>query len=181
MSKKTNCIMVDLESISTKPNACILSLAAVKFDLLDTKIPMDGKIWYFDVDEQVEKYNRDIDEETMSWWASQGDEAIAASFSDEQRQPCEEIMGEFHQFCWNASEIWSQGTIFDITILENLLTQLNKPRPWNFRQIRDTRTLFDLGIPYTYDNPVKHDPLSDCVAQALAVQQIMNWLKNKSL
>lgn len=175
---KTNSVMIDIETISTQPNACILSLAAVKFDLLDTTIPMDGKVWYFDMDEQVEKYGRDIDEDTLGWWASQGQDAIDASFSDSERQTCDEIMQEFHQFCWNASQFWAQGTIFDITILENLLKQLGRPTPWNFRQIRDTRTLFDLGIPYTYDNPVKHDPLADCVAQSLAVQDIFKWINN---
>jgi hypothetical protein len=173
-----SCIMVDMETISTKPNACILSLAAVKFDLYDEYIPMDGRVWHFDIDEQTEKYARDVDEDTLGWWASQGEAAIQSSFSDNNRQTCDEIMSEFHKFCWNTSEIWSQGTIFDITILENLLTQMNRPTPWNFRQIRDTRTMFGSGIPYTYDNPCKHDPLADCVAQALAIQQIFKWIKS---
>lgn len=167
--------MVDMETISTKPNACILSLAAVKFDKYDENVPMDGKVWYLDIEEQS-AMGRDIDEETLAWWASQGDSAIAESFRDDGRQSVAEVMDEFHKFCWNTTEFWAQGTIFDITILENLLAQMNLPRPWHFRQIRDTRTLFALGIPYTYDNPCKHDPLADCIAQALATQQIFKWI-----
>lgn len=173
-------VMIDLESISTKPNAVILSLAAVKFDKNDPAVEMDGRVWYFDVDQQV-ALGRDVDDDTLEWWATQGDEAIASSFSDDDRMLVEDVMDEFHKFCWGSKEYWAQGTIFDITILENLLVQIEKPRPWHFRQIRDTRTLFDLGISYTYDNPVKHDPLSDCIAQALAVQDIFGWLKNNGI
>jgi hypothetical protein len=173
-----NHIMLDMETASTMPNACILSLAAVKFDPFDSYKEMDGRIWHLEVEEQTEVYKRDIDDETLGWWASQGENAIESTFGNTERQSLEDVMNEFHKFCWNADQFWSQGTIFDITILENLLRQLGKATPWNFRQIRDTRTLFDLGIPYTYDNPCKHDALADCIAQALAVQQIFKWIRD---
>lgn len=170
-------IMLDIETISTLPNAVILSLAAISFDPFDSSAAIAGRVWNFDIEEQT-AMGRHVDDDTLSWWAEQGPEAFDAAFGEHiERTPIATAMESFHKFVWNSKRIWAHGAVFDITILENLLRQLGRPSPWGFRDIRDTRTLFDLGIPYEYNNPCKHDCLSDCVAQALAVQQIYDELK----
>jgi hypothetical protein len=170
-------IMVDIETVSTLPNAVVLSLAAVSFDPHDPSIEMQGMVWNFDIEEQA-AMGRHVDDDTIAWWASQGDEAIELAFGENvERTNILTALDEFHKFVWNSKRIWSQGTVFDIGILENLFRQVNRPSPWGFRQIRDTRTVYDLGIPYEYNNPCRHDPLSDCVAQALAIQEIYEKLR----
>ena len=170
-------IMLDIETAATGSNAVILQIAALKFDPSDPSIELDGRLWHLDVEEQT-KFGRVVCDDTMEWWASQGEEAIESVFGEHlERVPLEEAMDEFHKFVWGQREYWAQGPVFDFPIIESLLRQLGRPDPWSYQQVRDTRTLFKLGIPYEYDNPVKHNALSDCVAQALAVQQIFEQLK----
>lgn len=169
--------MIDIETAATSSDAVILQIAAVKFDPKKPEIAMDGKLWHLNIDEQT-ALGRIVCDDTMAWWASQGEEAIESVFGEDlERVPLETAMDEFHKFIWGNWNYWAQGPVFDFPIIESLLRQLNRPDPWSYQQVRDTRTLFKLGIPYEYDNPIKHNALSDCIAQALAVQQIFEQLK----
>jgi hypothetical protein len=69
--------------------------------------------------------------------------------------------------------------LFDITILEDLYKQVRKPVPWQYWQIRDTRTLFDLGRDPDMPKNSKHDALQDAIRQSVGVQNIYNKLNIK--
>ena len=84
-------------------------------------------------------------------------------------------MTTFHKFALGCYKFWSHGSVFDIMILEDLFRQLKKPLPWNFWQIRDTRTLFDLGNPNMPKDGL-HNALEDAKRQALGVQNIYRQL-----
>jgi hypothetical protein len=63
--------------------------------------------------------------------------------------------------------------VFSIIILENLYRQMGRPTPWQFWQIRDSRTLFGVhGDPREKGRTGAHNALIDCYYQAQAVQQI---------
>jgi hypothetical protein len=49
--------------------------------------------------------------------------------------------------------------------------------PWNFWQLRDTRTLFDLGVDPDMPKGSKHDALQDAIRQAVGVQNCYAKLK----
>jgi hypothetical protein len=49
--------------------------------------------------------------------------------------------------------------------------------PWNYWQIRDTRTLFDLGFDPDMPKGGKHDALQDAIRQAVGVQNMYAKLK----
>ena len=68
--------------------------------------------------------------------------------------------------------IWAQGYGFDITILETLLKSKGHNKPWNFWNLRDSRTLFQLmpKDPRKEMNFAAHNALEDCRAQAQCVQ-----------
>jgi hypothetical protein len=55
---------------------------------------------------------------------------------------------------------------------QNIYQQLKKPLPWNYWQIRDTRTLFDIGIDPNMPKENKHDALQDAIRQAAGVQNV---------
>ena len=88
-----------------------------------------------------------------------------------------DAMDQFHKFAWGCSAFWSHGATFDLTMLENVYSQLNKPLPWNYWQLRDTRTLFDLGYDPDMPKGGKHDALQDAIRQAVGVQNIYTKLK----
>jgi exodeoxyribonuclease VIII len=76
-----------------------------------------------------------------------------------------------------ADSIWAQGPLFDFAILENLYRQYGWPTPWQYWQIRDSRTLFGVhGDPRVKGKVGLHNALEDCVSQASAVQQVYNKL-----
>jgi exodeoxyribonuclease VIII len=101
------------------------------------------------------------------------------AFSPEDRVPLVDAIDQFHKFAWGCDCFWSHGATFDLVILEDIYRQLGKPMPWNFWQLRDTRTLFDLG--YSPDMPKggKHDALQDAIRQAVGVQNIYAKLNIK--
>ena len=63
------------------------------------------------------------------------------------------------------------------SILESLYRQSGRPVPWNFWQIRDSRTLFSLkGDPRSEMRLDAHNALADCYFQAIAVQKVFKKL-----
>ena len=88
-----------------------------------------------------------------------------------------EAMDRFHKFAWGCDAFWSHGATFDLVIIENIYRQLGKPLPWNFWQLRDTRTLFDLGYDPDMPKNSKHDALQDAIRQSVGVQNIYSKLK----
>ena len=62
--------MIDLETLSTNPNAVILTLGAVKFDPYTVMKPYDDLYFRVDVDSQTEM-GRDVMQDTLDWWGKQ--------------------------------------------------------------------------------------------------------------
>ena len=168
-------LMVDLETMSTRPDATILTLGAVHFNPYGNGV---GEKIYFriNIDDQ-DKLGRHVEEDTLDWWAKQDPAIMEEAFSPNDRIPVVEAVDRFHKFAWGCSTFWSHGATFDLVIIENLYRQVGRTPPWNFWQLRDTRTLFDLG--YNPDMPTgsKHDALQDAIRQSVGVQNIYTKLK----
>jgi len=168
--------MIDLETLGTEPDSVILSIGGCKFD------PNSNKIWdefhlRLDVDEQSGR-GRNINQDTIDWWQSKPSEVIEAAFGPEGRVGIDEFLDFLKKWCVNADSYWAQGPTFDMVMLENLYKQYNKPYPWAFWKIRDSRTLFGImpEDPRKAMNFAAHDALEDCKAQAQCVQQTLQQL-----
>lgn len=168
-----NHLMCDLETMAVTPRAVVLTLGAVKFDPFTDTI-YDELYLKFDIDDQ-DKLGRDIDPNTLDWWAKQDAKIMEEAFTPDGRIGVEDAITTFHKFARGCDKFWSHGSVFDIMILEDLFRQLKKPLPWNFWQIRDTRTLFDLGNPNMPKDGL-HNALEDAKRQALGVQNIYRQL-----
>lgn len=166
-------VMLDLETLSTRPNAVILSIGAVKFDPYTDRIDVEeGLDLRIDVDEQT-ALGRDVQEETVKWWETQPREVQEAAFGSDGRIRVKDFIRALNKFLVGADNIWAQGPAFDIVILEDLYRQLGIPTPWQFWQIRDSRTLFGVhGDPRDKNRKGAHNALMDCCYQAMGVQQI---------
>jgi hypothetical protein len=169
--------MLDIETLSTKPNAVVLTIGAVKFDPYSLKEPDSGIYLRPEVDQQLAD-GRDASETTMAWWLKQSNTSRIEAFSDEGRLSLEETHRALNKFLVGVDVIWAQGAVFDIMILENLYAHYGWPTPWNYWQIRDSRTLFSVhGDPR--DNKKSedlHNALADCISQSKAVQKIYREL-----
>jgi exodeoxyribonuclease VIII len=173
----TKALMIDLETMATGPNATVLTLGAVTFNPWGNGYS-DKLYFRVDIDDQ-DALGREVDPNTLDWWSKQDPAIMEEAFSPDDRVPLKEAVDRFHKFAWGCDTFWSHGATFDLVIMENLYRQLGKPLPWNFWQLRCTRTLFDLGWDPDMPKANKHNALEDAIRQAAGVQNIYRKLNIK--
>lgn len=167
-------LMVDLETLDVKTTSTILTLGAVRFDPFDNTMPMQELYLRIDIDSQ-DALGCTVSDSTLEWWSKQDPEITEEAFNPENRVAIEDAIKQFHTFAWNCDKFWSHGSVFDLMILQNIYDKLGKSYPWNFWQMRDTRTLFDLTDPEMPQN-AKHNALEDAKRQAIGVQNCYSKL-----
>jgi len=162
--------MLDLETLSTRPDATILTFGACKFSPYNQD-PIDKGIYFrINVDEQI-ALGSHVDDNTIAGWGEQADDVREEALGDDNRIGLEQFTQELNRFIVGCDNIWAQGPVFDIVILENLYRRIGLPCPWQFWQIRDSRTLLSsLGDPREKNKAGLHNALEDAVSQAQAVQ-----------
>jgi len=172
----TTDVMLDLETLGTRPNCVVLTLGAVKFNPFRLDMPGPGLYIRPDADEQIAS-GREVQEETVEWWMQQAEDVREEALGSDGRVPVANMLKELNRFLVGVDNIWAQGPVFDIAILENLYRQFDISFNWQFWQIRDSRTLFGVhGDPRVKGKVGLHNALEDCVSQAQAVQQIYKQL-----
>lgn len=158
-------VMVDSETMGTRPGDVLASLGACVFDLLTGKI---GETFYMVIDQgSCERLGMKKDPATVSWWAEQSVAAQEALLVDPQ--PIGDVLTAFTAW-WKkvgGDLIWSQGANFDEPLLAAAYRFCGLTPPWKFWNARDTRTVYDLA---KY-NPNKrigvyHNALDDALTQA---------------
>jgi hypothetical protein len=165
-------VMLDIETLGTCPDCVVLTLGAVKFNPYTQEDIAAGLYCRPDVDEQIAR-GRIVREDTMQWWSTQAEAVREEALGVEDRIPVEQMLRELNRFLVGAKNIWAQGTVFDIGILEHLYQQYDMTANWNYWQISDSRTVFKIhGDPRKKNKEGLHNALEDCVSQAEALQQI---------
>lgn len=172
-------VMIDLETLDTLPSATILTIGAVKFDPFgdDVNNPTCEKL-YIRVDiDSCDALGSTVSPDTLAWWAKQSQEAQNEAFDPEGRVDIKLALEQLFKFCRGAKRVWSHGAGFDVIILEHHFRKINKLIPWSFWEVRDTRTLFDLGINPSRPPVLKHHALEDAWNQAVGVQNVFKTLQ----
>ena len=168
--------MIDLETLSTNPDAVILTVGGVKFDPLSQMKHWDDMYFRVDVNEQTEM-KRDVMQDTVDWWSEQPKEISDEAFSDNNRIGLQDMIKKINKLSVGVDVFWCQGPLFDYAILQNIYKQLVHPVPWQYWQIRDSRTLFSL-VPRDLNEKRQgiHNALEDSIFQARKVQKIYRHL-----
>jgi len=176
-------IMIDLETLATTPNAAVLTIGAVRFDPFgDEMKEPSAESFYVKVDlDSCDAIGLEVSDDTLRWWSQQAQEAQDEAFGSEGRLPVHEAMNQLYKFCWGAKRVWSHGAGFDVPICENIFRKVSKAVPWNFWQVRDTRTIFDLGIENHRPDVLKHHALQDAYSQAVGVQNVLKRLRSSTM
>jgi len=164
-------VMIDIETLGTKPGAAILSIGAVMFG-------MDGlgETFYAPIDlESCAAAGLTINPATVRWWMQQSDEARAAAIPPDAA-PLRQVLMAFQ--AWFVSQgakyPWCHGATFDVPILDAAYHSCCLASPWKFSAVRDTRTLYDLaGIKVDRRTGVHHHALDDAIAQAQAAARAL--------
>jgi hypothetical protein len=171
-------IMLDIETLGTRPECVVLTLGAVKFNPYTMDEPGPGLYLRLDADEQI-ALGREVQEDTLQWWMTQAEDVREEALGEgTDRVKLEDMYKQLNKFLVGCNNIWCQGPAFDMVILENIYRQMGWPTPWQFWQIRDSRTLFGVhGDPREKNKAGLHNALEDCVSQAQGVQQIYSRLE----
>jgi hypothetical protein len=169
-------VMLDIETLGFRPNCVVLSLGAVKFNAQKATIYQLGLDLKLDVDQQL-SIGRTVDDSTVEWWSKQHPLVIEEAMTGLNRVSLENFRQQLNKFLVGADEIWAQGPVFDIAILENLYEQMQWPFPWNYWQIRDSRTLFAVhGDSRVKQQGKLHNAMEDAKSQAQAVIDVYKKL-----
>jgi len=180
-------VMIDLETLSTRAHAVVLTLGAIKFDRQAIQTPTL---------ETMNTFYRRINlrscmdlglhqsESTIEWWSQQAPEARSEAFALEDRVEIWKVLDDFSQWFAGSTKPWSHGASFDVPILAEIYARLNKEPPWKFWNIRDTRTLYETFGVTNSDLPQAnyHSAIHDCHRQIWGVQECyrrLNALKKK--
>lgn len=176
-------VMCDLETLAVTPDAAILTIGAVKFDPFGDEINSPTAIpFYVKVDlDSCNQLGLVTSDSTIEWWSKQSKEAQEEAFGVNDRVSISDAMNQFYKFCWGTKRVWSHGAGFDVVILETVFRRINKAIPWQYWAVRDSRTLFDMGIDPKRPPVLKHHALEDAWNQAVGVQNVCRELKARGV
>lgn len=138
MNRNTH-LMVDLETLGTKPGCGILSIGASTFG---------GKHQFYVKIDPSSLGNFSRDSETMAWWQRQTEEAKREAFGG--KTPIRQALKQFHDFYGQvraegqAIHTWGNGADFDVPILEKAYEILGMRSPIAPFTNRCFRTLKEL-------------------------------------
>lgn len=170
-------VMLDLETLGTRPGCVIRSIGAVLFDPHTDAL---GPEFYVNVDRNsCELLGLTVDASTEAWWKRQSLAAQAALLKDPV--PLADALWSFSAW-WQTNggeRIWSHGANFDQPIMEAAYVAVGMQAPWSFWNSRCTRTLYDIAGVDTRKmsaGEVKHNALDDARIQARAVHMCLQRL-----
>jgi hypothetical protein len=177
-------VMLDLETLGLHPGCVVMSIGAIKFDPLgplpevvtidnEPTVP-DGFYGVIDIDDCV-AHGLTIDPETEKWWQTQDADVRDHLFSG-NGLPLLEVVERFNDWYPDPQEtVWANGASFDQPIWQTASRAVGGSTPWNYRRVRDCRTVFDLSFGEDYslyrNGPYpRHHALFDCYRQIGMVQ-----------
>jgi hypothetical protein len=171
--------MIDIETVGTGPEACILTIAAQCFDPLEKKDYDQLQSFYCRVDIDSQS-NRKIEQSTIDWWATQPEPAREEAFNEHNRIPLEQALNQLHKIVWHCKRVWANGPTFDMNILEHAFKSYNIALPWKYYNVRDARTIYSLW-PDLKKYPASHHALEDCRRQIDLLYDTLDYFKIKAM
>lgn len=155
-------IMIDLETMGTRPNAPIVSIGAVTFDA-------DGiaREFYANVNLKASVAGGGvIDPDTVMWWMERDDDARAALMvSDMSLTYALDDLAKF--FPVYVDGVWGNGASFDNVILSESYIRAGIARPWPFWKDKCYRTVKGMYPDVALERSgTHHNALDDARTQA---------------
>lgn len=168
--------MLDLETLSTRNDAAIISIGLVKFDANGV---IDSAGWALD----KSKITGHIDVGTVVWWMDQNE--AARDFSFRGKEDPVAVSHQVAAFLKGCDEVWANDPDFDHVILKSWWARLLTPGPFpiHHRAARSFRTLMaearacGIDTEAAYQHTVAHNPIDDAAAQARAVIMVRKALR----
>jgi hypothetical protein len=163
-------IMVDLETLSTRCNAAIIAIGAVKFD--EDK-GVYAKFYQAVTPLEVNDPDFHVSSDTLNWWSKQSEEARAV-FTDPNAVNIWVALKAFSDWVEKDTDkkdvrLWGNGASFDNAILSTayVLSGWMK-QPWEFWNDRCYRTIKNVAVKQVPLERIGtyHNALNDAESQA---------------
>jgi hypothetical protein len=170
-------IMLDLETLSTQPNAAIIAIGAARLYSDDTfyKVIDCNSLKMYDPDAH-------IDPNTVLWWFGQSETARKEIYiGNESRPSLWSVLNDFLGWLSECSAnnhkilIWGNGAAMDNVILRSAYNRrLGINTPWPYRNDRCYRTIKGLypDLKLSHENDNAHNALEDAKYQARHLEYI---------
>lgn len=169
-------IMVDLETLSTLPNARIVAIGAVKFSsdkgIYDNFYqPVVASLFETSIESFIDDLGFHTSKDTLGWWRNQS-EAARAVFNDPNAVTIDTALKAFSNWALYNSLIedvylWGNGASFDNVVLSSAYRLRNMEQPWKFWNDRCYRTIKNIH-PHIkcIRKGTHHNALDDAETQA---------------
>lgn len=184
-------LMIDIETLSKKHNASIISIAAIPFD---NEFNISKKIFYQNINlDSCLKQGADIETETLTWWIENNHKLLQQMLTKDTMDIGIALikLNEFIDInLHNDFFIWAKGTTFDLSKLKYYYEIFKISCPWHYKFERCIRTFlhdkneYSLNIDlnftnirnfFSLDNNIildNHNPIVDCYYQIKVLDKL---------
>lgn len=185
----------DLETLSTRSNAAIVQIGAAAYSMGRKRLFTFETTLGFNV-EDTEQVEAHVDRDTENWWsqAKQADAYNAIMDSLKTNGPVTRreaitqlrdwiIMSAEDAGPFNDLQVYGNGATFDVSILEHHFNAIGWKAPWPFWNVRDLRTLKEMGqlagcTDVVTRQGTHHTALADAIHQLEMIHMYRDYLAN---
>ncbi len=169
-------IMLDIETLGTKPGCKLLSIGATTmFTRAPTHFTLRASVKSQDFYELAE------DPVTLLWWGTKSQDAQDDAFGGVV--DIKSVLIQFYDWLsylgytqtGGKLYVWAKSPSFDCSILRDISERVGLEVPWSFRNELDVRTIAAI-FPLINVDPtgVKHSALADAINQASLVEKCIH-------
>lgn len=163
-------VMVDLETLSTRPDAAIISIGACWFNADTQEV---GRPWHTRIDMADSiRSGGHVDGDTVRWWLRQSD-AARASITEGCSNLVDDALQGFAMYLrgiapYSEVRVWGNGADFDLPILASAYARASLEQPWRYFNGRCLRTLRNLhpDVEVPVFEGTEHNAADDAQHQA---------------
>lgn len=164
-----NHVMIDIETLGTRPGDVILSIGAVKFSAEEVT-----EKFYVSIDpESCKEVGLRAQKSTLEWWSNQSAEARAAAFSGTTTLNVALTKLTVWMPPMESAVVWGNGASFDTVLVAAAYRAMKMDVPWHYWNERCYRTISSMFMKSKVERVgTGHNALDDATTQALRLIQM---------
>ena len=174
-------VMIDIETLGTKPGSVILSIGACKFDPMQ----LEGAVIVDTFHQAITlasctRAGLRMDADTVEWWLDGARRTAWDELQSMEKVQLDEALLGFSDWLRadDDTRVWANGADFDCVLLETAYAVTGIPCPWTFRQTRCFRTFKNLAPAIKAPDTAwtQHNAVDDACTQALWMRDLVEYL-----
>jgi hypothetical protein len=165
-----NHLMIDFETLDTKPTSVVLSLGIVMFNKYNI---LASNYFEFEIKGQMDN-GRTMSADTIMWWLNQSTGRKFAPPTEHYTTTLGKIIYWLDVIVKSHGKfdnVWANDPDFDCAILENLIPLSIPYQYWQKRSVRTFREYVGKGAKIIRTEGQQHNALIDAVDQARYIME----------